>query len=89
VPNIASCKGKYPCPPVRRLDYPTLPTGGDRASRRWLPWISGRPSTAGGTSPPTYEIQLANRALAQSEAVMEGIGMAFGHQDVLSITVNR
>jgi hypothetical protein len=38
---------------------------------------------------PNLEIQLAKRALAQSAAVMEGSGIASGHRDVLSITVNR
>ncbi len=35
---------------------------------------------------PKREIQLANRALAQSAAVMEESGIASGHRDVLSIT---
>ncbi len=33
--------------------------------------------------------RLANRALAQSVAVMEGSGISSGHRDVLSIAVNR
>jgi hypothetical protein len=75
-------------PPRRRLEYPTSPTGGDRASQRRRPWTSGLPSAAGGTSPPTREIQLPNRALVQSPVVIEGSGMVSGHRDVLSITVN-
>jgi hypothetical protein len=38
---------------------------------------------------PNLEIQLVKRALAQSAAVMAGSGIASGHRDVLSMTVNR
>jgi hypothetical protein len=38
---------------------------------------------------PRREIQPANRALAQSAAVMEESGIAYGRRYVLSITVNR
>jgi len=38
---------------------------------------------------PNLGIQPAKTALAQSAAVMEGSGIASGHRDVLSITVNR
>jgi hypothetical protein len=38
---------------------------------------------------PNLEIQPAKRTLAESAAVMEGSGIASGHQDVLSIMVNR
>ncbi len=38
---------------------------------------------------PNLEIQPAKSALVQSAAVMEGSGIASGHRDVLSITVNR
>jgi hypothetical protein len=36
-----------------------------------------------------WEIQPENRALVQSSAVIEESGIVSGHQEVLSITVNR
>ncbi len=38
---------------------------------------------------PNLGIHPANRALAQSVAVMEESGIASGHRNVLSITINR
>jgi hypothetical protein len=38
---------------------------------------------------PNLEIQPVYRARAQSAGVMEESGIASGHRDVLSITVNR
>jgi hypothetical protein len=38
---------------------------------------------------PKQKIQLANRSLAKSGAVLEECRIASGHRDVLSITVNR
>ncbi len=68
----------------RMLDVSRLQRPAHRADVNWAP-VSD--VMVAGT--PIRDAQPAKRALAQSAAVMDERGMAFGHLEVRSIIVNR